>query len=69
MGKTVNTDLAGCVIERGNKMNTSKKYKITYEHRGSEKEVVIEATSKYDAKQRFYRMHPEYRIVRVEVEE
>ena len=46
-----------------------KKFKITYEHRGSEKEVVIEATSKYDAKQRFYRMHPKYEIVRVEVEE
>jgi hypothetical protein len=35
------------------------KYKITYTVVGKkEKEVVIEATSKYDAKQKFYRIHP-----------
>jgi hypothetical protein len=26
----------------------------------------IEATSKYDAKQRFYRLHPKYQIIKVE---
>ena len=44
-----------------------RKFKITYIALSNrQREVVIEATSKYDAKQRFYRMHPEYKIVRVE---
>jgi hypothetical protein len=50
-------------------MNTLKKFKLTYDDRGTVKEVVIEATSKYDAKQRFYRQYPKYEIVRVEVVE
>jgi hypothetical protein len=44
-----------------------KKYKITYIALSKrQREVVIEATSKYDAKQRFYRINPKYDIVRVE---
>lgn len=44
-----------------------KKYKVTYIALSNrQREVVIEATSKYDAKQRFYRMYPKYEIVRVE---
>ena len=43
------------------------KYKITYTAVGKkEKEVVIEATSKYDAKQKFYRMHPKFEVARIE---
>lgn len=36
-----------------------RKYKITY---NTNKEVVIEATSKYNAKKRFYVMYPRYTI-------
>lgn len=44
-----------------------KKYKVTYIALSNrQREVVIEATSKYDAKQRFYRQHPKYEIVRIE---
>lgn len=44
-----------------------KKFKITYIALSKrQREVVIEATSKYDAKQRFYRLNPKYDIVRVE---
>ena len=44
-----------------------RKFKVIYIALSNrQREVVIEATSKYDAKQRFYRMHPEYRIVKVE---
>lgn len=43
-----------------------KKYKITYIASGRQREVVITATSKYDAKQRFYRQYPKCEIVRVE---
>lgn len=44
-----------------------RKFNITYiTVTGKEKTEEIEATSKYDAKQRFYRMHPKYQIIRVE---
>ena len=44
-----------------------RKFKITYIALSQrQREVVIEATSKYDAKQRFYRQHPKYEIVQVE---
>lgn len=47
-----------------------RKFKVIYIALSQrQREVVIEATSKYDAKQRFYRMHPKYEVVRVEVEE
>lgn len=46
-----------------------KKFKITYTENGKEKSLKIEAFSKYDAKQRFYRIHPDWEIVRVEVVE
>jgi hypothetical protein len=46
-----------------------RKYKITYFVSGAryrEKEVVLEATSKYDAKKRFYREHEYAEIIRIE---
>ena len=45
-----------------------RKFKVIYIALSKrQREVVIEATSKYDAKQRFYRLYPKYEIVRVEV--
>lgn len=46
-----------------------KKFKITYRAVLKHRSVEIEATSKYDAKQRFYRLYPNYEIVRIEVAE
>lgn len=44
-----------------------KKYKVTYIALSNrQREVVVGATSKYDAKQRFYRLYPKYEIVKVE---
>ena len=43
-----------------------KKYKITYRAVLKQRTVVIEAFSKYDAKQRFYRIYPKYEIIKVE---
>lgn len=44
-----------------------KKFKITYiTVTNKEKTEEVEATSKYDAKQRFYRMHPKYEIIKIE---
>lgn len=44
-----------------------KKFKITYiALKNKQREVEIMATSKYDAKQRFYRHYPKYEIVRIE---
>ena len=44
-----------------------RKFKITYlTVAEKEKEMVIEATSKYDARQRFYRLHPKYQIIHTE---
>ena len=45
-----------------------QKFVITYlPLTGIERTTVIEATSKYDAKQRFYRKHPKYIIIHTEV--
>ena len=44
-----------------------QKYKITYRQVLKQYETVIEATSKYDAKKRFYRLHPRWEIVKVEL--
>ena len=41
-------------------------YKITYDTGFALKECVISATSKYDAKQRFYRKYPSYGVTRIE---
>ena len=46
-----------------------KKYKITYRAVLKHRTVEIEASSKYDAKSRFYRIYPKYEIVKVEVVE
>ena len=43
-----------------------KKYKITYSAVLKKSTVVMEAFSKYDAKQRFYRIYPKYEIIKVE---
>lgn len=43
-----------------------KKYKITYRAVIKHRTVVMEAFSKYDAKQRFYRTYPKYEIVNIE---
>ena len=39
---------------------------IKYHTVHKEKTIKIEAFSKYDAKQRFYRMYPKYEIITVE---
>ncbi len=45
-----------------------QKFVITYiPLSGIKRTTVIEATSKYDAKQRFYRKHPKYKILHTEV--
>ena len=44
-----------------------RKFKVTYlTVADKKKDMEIEATSKYDAKQRFYRLHPKYEIINVE---
>lgn len=43
-----------------------KKYKITYRAVIKHRSVVMEAFSKYDAKQRFFRTYPKYEIITVE---
>lgn len=43
-----------------------KKFKITYRAVLKHRTVVMEAFSKYDAKQRFYRTYPKYEIIKVE---
>lgn len=40
---------------------------IKYHTVHKEKTIIIKAFSKYDAKQRFYRMFPKYEIVDIEV--
>ena len=47
-------------------MTPIKKYKITYKMVLKPRTVVIEATSKYNAKERFYRKYPKYEIIKVE---
>ena len=47
-----------------------KKYEVTYRAVLHHRTKIIEATSKYDAKQRFYRKYPNYEVISiVEVEE
>lgn len=43
-----------------------KKYKITYRAVLKHRTVEMEAFSKYDAKQRFYRTYPKYEIMQIE---
>jgi hypothetical protein len=43
-----------------------KKYKVTYRAAIKQRTVIIEAFSKYDAKQRFYRTYPKYEVVTIE---
>ena len=43
-----------------------KKYRITYEQDGCVDAHVLEATSKYNAKQRFYLKYPNAEIIKVE---
>lgn len=43
-----------------------RKYKITYRAVLKYRTVVMEAFSKYDAKQRFYRTYPKYEIISTE---
>lgn len=43
-----------------------RKFKITYRAVLKHRTVVMEAFSKYDAKQRFYRTYPHYEIIKVE---
>lgn len=46
-----------------------RKYNITYRVGQRLRTVTIEATSKYNAKQKFYIQYPKYEIVRTEVED
>lgn len=46
-----------------------RKYKITYRVGLRLRTITIEATSKYNAKQRFYIQYPKYEIVKMEVDE
>lgn len=43
-----------------------KTFTITYRAVLKHRTIKIEAFSKYDAKQRFYRMYPKYEIISVE---
>lgn len=43
-----------------------KTFLITYRAVLKHRTMKIEAFSKYDAKQRFYRMYPKYEIIKVE---
>ena len=43
-----------------------KEYKITYRAVKKQGSVVMQAFSKYDAKQRFYHTYPKYQIVMIE---
>ncbi len=43
-----------------------KKFKITYQAVKRQRTIVIDAFSKYDAKQRFYRTYPKYQIITIE---
>ena len=46
-----------------------QRYRVTYELDGWVYAYEVEATSKYNAKQRFYLEFPKARILKVEVEE
>ena len=43
-----------------------RKFKITYRAVIKHRSVVMEAFSKYDAKQRFYRTYPDKKIISIE---
>lgn len=43
-----------------------RKFKVTYRAVSKQHTLVIDAFSKYDAKQRFYRTYPKYEIIRIE---
>lgn len=43
-----------------------KKFKVNYKAVRKEGIVEIDAFSKYDAKQRFYRTYPKYEVIKVE---
>ena len=45
-----------------------RKFKITYRAVLKHRSVEIMAFSKYDAKRRFYALHPEYEIIKIEEE-
>ena len=44
-----------------------RKYRVTYRMVLSPRSIIIEATSKYNAKERFYKKYPRYEILSVEV--
>lgn len=43
-----------------------RKFKVTYRAVLKHHTVEMQAFSKYDAKQRFYRTYPKYEIIRIE---
>lgn len=43
-----------------------RKFTVTYRAVLKHRTIYIEACSKYDAKQRFYRMYPRYEIINIE---
>ena len=43
-----------------------RKFKITYRAVLKHRTVIMDAFSKYDAKQRFYRTYPKYEVVHIE---
>ncbi len=43
-----------------------RKFKIVYEFAGVVSAYLVEASSKYDAKQRFYRVYPRAKIIKIE---
>ena len=43
-----------------------RKFKVTYRAVSKQHTLVIEAFSKYDAKQRFYRTYPKNEIIKIE---
>jgi hypothetical protein len=47
----------------------TRKFRITYKFNGWVSQYVVEASSKYNAKQRFYRLFPRAEILKVEAEE
>ena len=46
-----------------------KKYRITYELGGEVSSYILNASSKYNAKRRFYLLFPRAEILKVEVED
>lgn len=46
-----------------------RKFKVTYRAVLKHRTIEIQAFSKYDAKQRFYRTYPKYEIIKIEEEQ